>query len=180
MTSYHNDIDWEALLYALAAQTEALPETLKQAHANAVNASVNQRSEAIHRLRQQIEQYPTLETAYRDGLKQVARQNRTQHRAKGIGATLSAPQSFENILSLVFQSPNPIAEAKRHLRTQPITSVPSNQFWEKSDRLVIMTIGGVACGMAVAQIPGAIVGGLIAVACWYYVTFININSTQNP
>lgn len=174
MSSYNNGINWEALLYTLAVQTEAVPETLRQAHAKAIQASGSQRDEAVYRLRQQIEQYPSLRTAYQDGLRQVIRQNHSE-----VEFLIPTTYSFEDLLSSVFQSSNPVAEAKRHLIVKQTVSAPNSRFWDRSDRLVIMTIGGIAFGMTVAQVPGAILGGLAAVACWYYVTFVSVKSIQH-
>jgi serine/threonine protein kinase, bacterial len=43
-----------------------------------------------------------------------------------------------------------------------------SQFWDKADRMAVMIAGGVALGSAIAQLPGAIVGGMIAAGyAWY-------------
>jgi serine/threonine protein kinase, bacterial len=41
-------------------------------------------------------------------------------------------------------------------------------FWDKADRTAVMIAGGVALGSAIAQLPGAVVGGMIAAGyAWY-------------
>lgn len=43
-----------------------------------------------------------------------------------------------------------------------------SQFWDKADRMAVMIAGGVALGSAIAQLPGAVVGGMIAAGyAWY-------------
>ncbi len=43
-----------------------------------------------------------------------------------------------------------------------------SQFWDKADRMAVMIAGGVALGSAIAQLPGAVIGGMIAAGyAWY-------------
>ena len=178
MTASNQDINWEALLYALAAQTEPLPDPLHQAHKTAVQASPGHRPQAIHALRQHIKQYPAFEAAYVEGRKQATRNYKSQHRTKGIAATLPAGTTWEQLLGDIVQTPNPVNTAKRYLQTEQRRSTvhkPEN-VWAKTDRLMVMTAGGVALGAAVARLPGAVVGGLVAIGCWYYTSILKAKS----
>lgn len=55
----------------------------------------------------------------------------------------------------------------------------SSKFWDKADRVVVMTAGGAAIGGAIAQIPGAIVGMLIGSSYGWYVAFSRRSSSEN-
>lgn len=52
--------------------------------------------------------------------------------------------------------------------------------WDKADRIAVMTAGGAALGAAIAQLPGAILGLLIAAGYGYYIGFVQPKSAQNP
>jgi hypothetical protein len=54
-------------------------------------------------------------------------------------------------------------------------SNPSN-FWEKADRIAIMSAGGAALGSAIAQLPGAIAGGIMAAGYGWYISFAKTKS----
>jgi serine/threonine protein kinase len=46
--------------------------------------------------------------------------------------------------------------------------IQQSQFWDKADRMAIMIAGGIALGSAIAQLPGAIAGGILAAGyAWY-------------
>ncbi|MEO0350696.1 MAG: hypothetical protein AAF282_11680 [Cyanobacteria bacterium P01_A01_bin.15] len=168
MTVSNSNINWEALFYTLAAQTESLPDELLQVHQAVAQAPPEARSEAIDQLRQTIKQYPAFEAAYGEGLKQATRQYRSQHRAKSISLTLPVGTTYEQVLGEILCTPNPVEAAKRYLQTQQRRlNQKSTRKWNKVDQLVVMAAGGVALGTAAAQIPGAIIGGLVAVGCWY-------------
>jgi hypothetical protein len=44
-------------------------------------------------------------------------------------------------------------------------------FWDKCDRIAVMTAGGASLGGAIAPIPGAIVGGAVAAGYGWYIGF---------
>jgi serine/threonine protein kinase, bacterial len=47
-----------------------------------------------------------------------------------------------------------------------------SQFWDKADRMAIMIAGGIALGSAIAQLPGAIAGGVLAAGYAWYIRLI--------
>jgi len=56
------------------------------------------------------------------------------------------------------------------------SNAPLPTFWEKADRIAIMTAGGAALGSAIAMVPGAVVGGILAGAYGYYIGFVKSKS----
>jgi len=55
----------------------------------------------------------------------------------------------------------------------------SSNFWDKTDRIAVMTAGGIALGSAIAQLPGAIVGGVLGAGYGWYISFAKQKSVQN-
>jgi hypothetical protein len=45
------------------------------------------------------------------------------------------------------------------------------RFWDKADRIVVMTAGGAALGSAIGQIPRALVGAIFAALYGWYIGF---------
>jgi ABC-type xylose transport system permease subunit len=44
-------------------------------------------------------------------------------------------------------------------------------FWDKTDRIAVMTVGGAALGGAIGLIPGAIAGATVAALYGWYIGF---------
>jgi ABC-type xylose transport system permease subunit len=44
-------------------------------------------------------------------------------------------------------------------------------FWDKTDRIAIMTVGGASLGGAIGLIPGAIAGATVAALYGWYIGF---------
>jgi ABC-type glucose/galactose transport system permease subunit len=47
---------------------------------------------------------------------------------------------------------------------------PTTEFWAKADRLAVIIVGGAALGSAIGQIPGALVGGILATVYGWYIS----------
>jgi hypothetical protein len=55
-------------------------------------------------------------------------------------------------------------------------SIDKSDFWDKADRIAVMTAGGAALGGAIAMVPGAVALGLFAGAYGYYIGFVKPKS----
>jgi hypothetical protein len=55
----------------------------------------------------------------------------------------------------------------------------SSKSWDKTDRIAVMTAGGIALGAAIAQLPGAIIGGIFAAGYGWYISFGKTKSSRN-
>lgn len=51
------------------------------------------------------------------------------------------------------------------------SSPKSDYFWDKATRIVVISIGGASIGAAIAQLPGAVLGGLSAAGYGLYISF---------
>ncbi len=54
--------------------------------------------------------------------------------------------------------------------------INKSKFWDKTDQIAVMTAGGIALGGAIAQLPGAVIGGIVAAGYGYYVNFVKPKS----
>jgi hypothetical protein len=74
-------------------------------------------------------------------------------------------QLEQNRLTMISSQEDPVSSVDLEL----VNSLPTN---ENLDRLAVITAGGIALGAAIAQLPGAVVGGLIGVGYGIYIGFI--------
>jgi len=47
----------------------------------------------------------------------------------------------------------------------------SPRFWDKADRLMVVTVGGAALGGSIAGVYGAVIGAILTAGCGWYITF---------
>jgi serine/threonine protein kinase len=66
----------------------------------------------------------------------------------------------------------------QEIHPQPAVQPTTERFWDKTDRIAVMTAGGAALGSAIGQIPGAIVGAVIAAFCGWYIGFAKTKSPR--
>jgi hypothetical protein len=71
-----------------------------------------------------------------------------------------------------------VAAAKQLVNNINLPQTPA-QFWDKTDRIVVMTGGGMAIGGAIAQLPGAIIGGILAAGYGWYIGFGQTKQSHN-
>jgi hypothetical protein len=169
-------INLEALLYALSQQTEPLPESLQQKLREIGQELGQNESEAPRKLRQLITEYPPLESAYKQALQTWDKEYTSQQRAKNISIVFPNTQDdLEQLIDTVISSLDWVTTV------QQLTRSPKNyaKFWDKSDRLVVMIAGGAALGSAIAQLPGAIVGAILAAGYGCYINFRQTKSVRN-
>jgi hypothetical protein len=173
MNSLRNIIKLEVLVNALARQTEPLPESLQQ-HLTEIGRAlqVNPTKKKAIELCQLIEEYEPLEREYNNSLVELDRQYRSQERTKSIDTTFSMTSGLDelSIESFLLPANDWVAAAKQ--LTNRLSSPPTSaKFWDKTDRLAVTTAGGIAIGSAIAQLPGAIIGGLLGAGYGWYLGF---------
>ena len=176
--SVNNSVDLKALLYALTQQPAPLPASLQHSLQESGQALRQNQPEAARQLRERIRGHEPLENAYMDALQQFDRQYAAQQRTKSISAT------FPNTIGLdwlfindVIPASDWVTTAKQVLQAQHLRRVKSKP-WDKAESVVVVAIGGAALGGAIAQLPGAIIGLIIAAIFGWYVTFYKKGSTS--
>jgi hypothetical protein len=161
-------IDLEALLYALAQQTEPLPASLQHSLTEVGRSLHEDRPDAARQLRALIQQYSPLERDYQKALAQWDENYTSQERTKSLGATFPMMSGVDESFLL---PANDWVSAAKQLINQRTSSPTPAKFWDKTDRLAVTTAGGIAIGSAIAQLPGAIVGGVLGAGYGWYLGF---------
>jgi hypothetical protein len=181
-------IDLEALLIALAQQTEPLPEYLQRSLKEIERLLREEQPQAATQLRQLVKDFPPLEKAYKKAIRELDAAYANQERTKSLSVIFPDSLDFESLfINDVIPSQDWVKTAQK-LAGSPlpplIRGVPtgggipldhegadSPRFWDKADRLMVVTVGGAALGGAIAGVYGAVIGAILAAGCGWYITF---------
>ena len=181
-------IDLEALLIALAQQTEPLPEYLQRSLKEIERLLREEQPQAATQLRQLVKDFPPLEKAYKKAIEELDAAYANQERTKSLSVTFPDSLDFESLfINDVIPSQDWVKTAQK-LAGSPlpplIRGVPtgggipldhegadSPRFWDKADRLMVVTVGGAALGGSIAGVYGAVIGAILAAGCGWYITF---------
>jgi hypothetical protein len=181
-------IDLEALLIALAQQTEPLPEYLQRSLKEIERLLREEQPQAATQLRQLVKDFPPLEKAYKKAIEELDAAYANQERAKSLSVTFPDSLDFEALfINDVIPSQDWVKTAQK-LAGSPlpplIRGVPtgggipldqegadSPRFWDKADRLMVVTVGGAALGGSIAGVYGAVIGAILAAGYGWYITF---------
>ncbi len=181
-------INLEALLIALAQQTEPLPEYLQRSLKEIERLLREEQPQAATQLRQLVKDFPPLEKAYKKAIEELDAAYANQECAKSLSVTFPDSLDFESLfINDVIPSQDWVKTAQK-LAGSPlpplIRGVPtgggipldhegadSPRFWDKADRLMVVTVGGAALGGSIAGVYGAVIGAILAAGCGWYITF---------
>ncbi|MCA2658020.1 MAG: hypothetical protein IM496_05630 [Microcystis sp. M049S2] len=181
-------IDLEALLIALAQQTEPLPEYLQRSLKEIERLLREEQPQAATQLRQLVKDFPPLEKAYKKAIEELDAAYANQERTKSLSVTFPDSLDFEALfINDVIPSQDWVKTAQKLARSPLpplIRGVPtgggipldhegadSPRFWDKADRLMVVTVGGAALGGSIAGVYGAVIGAILAAGCGWYITF---------
>ncbi|WP_139374346.1 hypothetical protein RVR34_25190 [Microcystis aeruginosa FBCC-A68] len=223
-------INLEALLIALAQQTEPLPEYLQRSLKEIERLLREEQPQAATQLRQLVKDFPPLEKAYKKAIEELDAAYANQECAKSLSVTFPDSLDFESLFindvipsqdwvktaqklagsplpplirgvptggGIPLDSGSPLPPLIRGVPTGggiPLDSgsplpplirgVPtgggipldhegadSPRFWDKADRLMVVTVGGAALGGSIAGVYGAVIGAILAAGCGWYITF---------
>jgi hypothetical protein len=177
MTTQKTLINFEALLNALAQQTQPLTESLQHSLQEVGQALRNNQPEAAYQLRELIKQDPLLESAYQQALVQWDEQYTSQQRTKSSNAAFQSLSSLDSLFLYDVTPSQDWVTTARQL-AQPTIQPTIEKFWDKADRIAVMTAGGAALGSAIGQIPGALIGAAFAASYGWYISFAKAKSAQ--
>jgi hypothetical protein len=181
-------IDLEALLIALAQQTEPLPEYLQRSLKEIERLLREEQPQAATQLRQLVKDFPPLEKAYKKAIRELDAAYANQERTKSLSVIFPDSLDFESLfINDVIPSQDWVKTAQK-LAGSPlpplIRGVPtgggipldhegadSPRFWDTADRLMVVTVGGAALGGAIAGVYGAVIGAILAASYGWYITF---------
>ena len=166
-------IDLEALLIALAQQTEPLPEYLQRSLKEIGRLLREEQPQAATQLRQLVKDFPPLEKAYKKAIEELDAAYANQECAKSLSVTFPDSLDFESLfINDVIPSQDWVKTAQK-LAGSPLDheGADSPRFWDKADRLMVVTVGGAALGGSIAGVYGAVIGAILAAGCGWYITF---------
>jgi hypothetical protein len=202
-------IDLEALLIALAQQTEPLPEYLQRSLKEIERLLREEQPQAATQLRQLVKDFPPLEKAYKKAIEELDAAYANQERTKSLSVIFPDSLDFESLfINDVIPSQDWVKTAQKLARfplpplirgvptgggipLDPGSPLPplirgvptgggipldregadSPRFWDKADRLMVVTVGGAALGGSIAGVYGAVIGAILAAGCGWYITF---------
>lgn len=173
MSSPKDKINIEVLLYALSQQIDPLPPNLQRSLTEIGQVSqVNLTDEDKIKICELVESYQPLKIAYDRAFTERYQNYVSQERTKSLGATFPITSGLDELLieSFLLPAHDWVAAAKQLVNNRSLPQSPS-QFWDKTDRIAVTTAGGIALGSAIAQIPGAIVGGALGAGYGWYIGF---------
>jgi hypothetical protein len=158
----NTSINIEALMLALSQQDEPLPDDITQSIAALKDAAFRQgNQEATEQIRTLIRQYPPLEASYNSAYQYLDSQYNAQQRAKALGATFSNPDRLPFIFyNQILPSQDWVSAAKQLTQSRRETEQP--EWIRRGNSIVAMISGGAFLGVLLAQLPGAIVGAIVA------------------
>jgi hypothetical protein len=177
-----NKINIEVLLYALAQQLEPLPPDLQQSLTEIGQTSLGNLTDGNKiEIRELVAGYQPLETVYRNALTQWNQSYISQERTKSLSATFPIRSGLDelSIESFLLPANDWVAAAKELVNNLNLPQTPA-QFWDKTDRMAVTTAGGIALGSAIAQLPGAIVGGALGAAYGWSIGFRKTAKQKYP
>lgn len=165
---------------------EQLDSPLSQAALQTVHAAgaalVDHQPEiAAHALHTLAETDPTLTQHYQNARSKLTQQYNAQERSKNLAWAAALPQSdFEQLAAKILTALDGVQPPRQLMSNLIPSSKQKTDFWERADRIVVMAGGGaflggalaqLIVGVAIAQVPGAIVGALLAASYGWYIGF---------
>jgi hypothetical protein len=131
------------------------------------SSHLSQSSEMIaQEIRRLVKQYPSLEALYDTEYSKLAED---KNRAKGISAAVPA-DGVDDLVQLAIATLNgSYLPNESHLSASHQASVETSvDPWARGDRILVMAAGGAILGSMFAQVPGAVVGAILAgIYGWY-------------
>jgi hypothetical protein len=177
---FKDTIDLEALLCALAQQPDSLPLALQASLTKITrDLQTNPIEEKAIELRELIKSDESLELAYQNGLVVIDRAYDSQERTKSMGATFPSRIELEDLdFSAILTNHNWVNAAKQAIYIKSSFPPKRSQFLLRGDRVVTLASGGAFLGVLIFQIPGAIIGGLLA-GIYAWISFPTAKSDGN-
>jgi|GEM_PF-1000090 len=115
-----------------------------------------------------VEQDAMLQSHYEAAYTELLRHYQANERAKSAavaGSLTVEPSELERWAEKILRMGDDLVESARSV-VQPMRTVVAennrSDFWERGDRLIALGGGGAILGATIAQIPGAIIGGICA------------------
>jgi hypothetical protein len=171
----------EAFLRAVSLHEKPLPPNMHKEIRRIGHDLENHDTQSLRDIPALVQQDVALKKQYDYVYQSLQKQYSTQERTKSLGITTNGSVSIdiESQIAQVFYADNFIESAQQFLDLLDNQSIESTQqvdFWERGNRVVALATGGAFFGVLLAQLPGAIIGGvLVALYAWFSAPYAKSN-----
>jgi hypothetical protein len=163
----------EAFLRAVSLHEKPLPPNIQQEIRRIGHDLENHDTQSLRDIPALVRQDVALQKQYEYVYRSLQKQYSTQERTKSLTtlANGSVSLDIESQIAQVFYADNLTESAQQfldRLDSQLIENTQQVDFWERGNRVVTLASGGAFLGVLLAQLPGAILGGLlVAIYAWF-------------
>ncbi len=163
----------EAFLRAVSQIEKPLSQDLHQEIRRVGRALENHELEVIKEIPSLVKRDVVLNEQYQSAYRNLQKQYQAQERTKSLAIAVngSASLDLESQIAQILNADDIPGAAKRfisRLDSRLADSSKQADFWKRGDRVMALASGGAFLGVLLAQIPGAIIGGLLAVIyAWF-------------
>jgi len=163
----------EALLRAISQTEKPLSQDLLQEIRKIGRALENHEHDVIKEIPNLVKQDNDLNQKYNFAYRSLQKQYQAQERTKSLAIAINGSTSLdiESQIAQILNADDIFVEVKyfvSHLDSQIADRSKQPDFWKRGDRVIALASGGAFLGVLLAQIPGAIIGGLLAaIYAWF-------------
>ncbi|MBU7584925.1 MAG: hypothetical protein KAF91_18800 [Nostoc sp. TH1S01] len=163
----------EAFLRAISQMEKPLSQDLDHEIRRVGRALENHENHIIGEIPNLVKRDIDLNEQYNFAYRSLQKQYQAQERTKSlaIAANGSTSFDFENQIAQILNADDIPRAAQKflfRLDSQLADDYKQTDFWKRGDRIIALASGGAFLGVLLAQIPGAIIGGLLAaIYAWF-------------
>ncbi|MEH2039865.1 hypothetical protein [Nostoc sp.] len=163
----------EAFLRAVSQIEKPLSQDLHQEIRRVGRALENHELEVIKEIPNLVKRDVVLNEQYQSVYRNLQKQYQAQERTKSLAIAVNGSTSLdlESQIAQILNADDIPGAAKRfisRLDSHLADSSKQADFWKRGDRVMALASGGAFLGVLLAQIPGAIIGGLLAaIYAWF-------------
>lgn len=171
----------EALLMAVSQMEKPLPQDLHEEIRRVGRALEKHQLDVIKEIPSLVERDVVLSKQYKFAYRRLQKQYQAQERTKSLAVNGSASLELESQIAQILNTDDISEAAKKfvsRLDSQLTDTSKQADFWKRGDRVMAIASGGAFLGVLLAQIPGAIIGGLLA-ATYAWFTASQAQSDKN-
>ncbi len=156
----------EAFLRTLPNLSQPLSEPSQQKIRYILQLIRDQKPCVAQEIEKLNEESPTFKEEYEKTYIELLRQYQSKERSKGMAVAMPmASSNIEDWANRLLSAGGDLVTAAQAVVKPPQksnTAKPGSEFWERGDRVIALGSGGAFLGALLAQVPGAVVGGVLA------------------
>ncbi|WP_448599544.1 hypothetical protein [Thermoleptolyngbya sp.] len=156
----------EAFLRTLPNLSQPLPEPLQQKIRYILQLIRDQKPYVAQEIEKLNEESPAFKAEYEETYTKLLRHYQSKERSKGMAVAMPmASSNIEDWANRLLNAGGDLVTAAQAV-VKPLqrsnTAKSRSEFWERGDRVIALGSGGAFLGALLAQVPGAVVGGVLA------------------